>query len=79
MNQLHQVMLEIAYVQQLKNKKNYPQYFNSKALIIKILICISEFYKMLEFNFGMAIANCLGSSSNFSITNKHRMMGEHSR
>ena len=45
MNQLHQVMLEIAYVQQLKNKKNYPQYFNSKTLIIKILICISEFYK----------------------------------
>ncbi|MFW1735180.1 hypothetical protein ACG94V_09350 [Acinetobacter sp. ULE_I001] len=79
MNQLHQVMLEIAYVQQLKNKKNYPQYFNSKTLIIKILICISEFYKKLEFHFGMAIANCLGSSSNFSITNKHRMMGEHSR
>lgn len=79
MNQLHQVMLEIAYVQQLKNKQNYPQCCNFKTLIINRLICISEFYKKLEFHFGMTIANCLGSSSNFSITNKHRMMGEHSR
>lgn len=72
-------MLEIAYVQQLKNKKNYPQYYNFKILIINRLVYISEFYKKLEFNLGMAIANCLGSSSNFSITNKHRMMGEHLR
>ncbi|MCS4299342.1 MULTISPECIES: hypothetical protein [Acinetobacter] len=79
MNQFHQVMLEIAYIQQLKNKKNYPQYFNFKILIINRLLRISEFYKQLEFHLGMAIANCLGSSSNFSITNKHRMMGEHLR
>lgn len=79
MNQFHQVMLEIAYVQQLKNKKNYPQSFNFKILIINRLLYIYKFYKKLEFNLGMAIANCLGSSSNFSITNKHRMMGEHSR
>lgn len=79
MNQFHQVMLEIACVQQLKNKKNYPQYFNFKILIINKLLRISEFYKQLEFHLGMAIANCLGSSSNFSITNKHRMMGEHLR
>lgn len=79
MNQFHQVMLEIACIQQLKNKKNYPQYFNFKILIINRLLHISEFYKQLEFHLGMAIANCLGSSSNFSITNKHRMMGEHLR
>ncbi|MFW1944836.1 hypothetical protein ACG93R_15175 [Acinetobacter guillouiae] len=79
MNQFHQVMLEIAYVQQLKNKKNHPQSFNFKLLIINGLPNISEFYKQLEFHLGMAIANCLGSSSNFSITNKHHMMGEHSR
>lgn len=79
MNQFHQVMLEIAYVQQLKNKKNYPQSFTFNILIINRLTCISEFYKQLEFHLGMAIANCLGSSSNFSITNKHRMMGEHLR
>lgn len=79
MNQFHQVMLEIAYVQQLKNKKNYPQSFTSNILIINRLQRISEFYKHLEFHLGMAIANCLGSSSNFSITNKHHMMGEHSR
>jgi hypothetical protein len=79
MNQFHQVMLEIAYVQQLKNKKIYPQFFTSNILIINRLQRISEFYKQLEFHLGMAIANCLGSSSNFSITNKHHMMGEHSR
>ncbi|MCG7219006.1 hypothetical protein [Acinetobacter sp. AG3] len=79
MNQFHQVMLEIACIQQLQNKKNYPQYFNFKILIINRLLRISEFYKKLEFHLGMAIANCLGSSSNFSITNKHRMMGEHLR
>ena len=79
MNQLHQVMLEIAYVQQLKNKKNYPQYYNFNILIINRLMHIYEFYKKLVFNLGMAIANCLGSSSNFSITNKHHMMGEHLR
>lgn len=79
MNQFHQVMLEIACVQQLKNKKIYPQFFNFNILIINGSLCISEFYKKLEFHLGMAIANCLGSSSNFSITNKHRMMGEHSR
>lgn len=79
MNQFHQVMLEIAYVQQLKNKKIYPQSFTFNILIINRLTRISEFYKQLEFNLGMAIANCLGSSSNFSITNKHRMMGEHLR
>ena len=79
MNQLHQVMLEIAYIQQLKNKKNHPQFFNFKILIINRLLHIYEFYKKLEFHLGMAIANCLGSSSNFSITNKHHMMGEHSR
>lgn len=79
MNQFHQVMLEIAYVQQLKNKKIYPQSFTSNILIINRLPRISEFYKHLEFHLGMAIANCLGSSSNFSITNKHHMMGEHSR
>ncbi|MFW1813788.1 hypothetical protein ACG9XR_14735 [Acinetobacter guillouiae] len=79
MNQFHQVMLEIACVQQLKNKKNHPQFFNFKILIINRLLHIYEFYKQLEFHLGMAIANCLGSSSNFSITNKHRMMGEHLR
>ena len=79
MNQFHQVMLEIAYVQQLKNKKIYPQFFTSNILIINRLQHVSEFYKQLEFHLGMAIANCLGSSSNFSITNKHHMMGEHSR
>lgn len=79
MNQFHLVMLEIACVQQQKNKKIHPQFFNFKILIINGLLPISEFYKKLEFNLGMAIANCLGSSSNFSITNKHRMMGEHSR
>ena len=79
MNQFHQVMLEIACVQQLKNKKKHLQFFNFKILIINRLLHIYEFYKQLEFHLGMAIANCLGSSSNFSITNKHHMMGEHSR
>jgi hypothetical protein len=47
--------------------------------MINSLGCFNQNYKKLKNILGMAIAKCLGSSSNFSITNKHRMMGEHSR
>lgn len=47
--------------------------------IINKLDCFYQHYEKVKVILGMAIAKCLGSSSNFSITNKHRMMGEHSR
>lgn len=49
------------------------------VFMINSLCCLNQSCKNIKNIFGMAIAKCLGSSSNFSITNKHRMMGEHSR
>ena len=76
MNQLSLVLKEIDAIQQLINENRKSKF---KILNISKLSLIHQLTKRCFLIFGMAIAKCLGSSSNFSITNKHRMMGEHSR
>lgn len=76
MNQLTQVLKEIDAIQQRKREK--------QKIIIKFLNInkLSHIFRLGEKYFymlGIAIANCLENSSIFSITNKHRKMGEHSR
>ncbi len=79
MKHRHSVFNDLMIRTQLR-KRNFIQ---QKKLIILFMInslgCFNQNHKKLKNILGMAIAKCLGSSSNFSITNKHRMMGEHSR
>lgn len=79
MKHRHFVFNDLMIRKQLK-KRNFIQ--QKKLIIVFIINSLYYFnqnYKKLKNILGMAIAKCLGSSSNFSITNKHRMMGEHSR
>ncbi|AXQ23778.1 hypothetical protein BEN71_17640 [Acinetobacter wuhouensis] len=76
MNQLSLVLKEIDAIQQLNNENRKSKF---KTLNISKLSLSYQLTKRCFLIFGMAIAKCIGSSSIFSITNKHRMMGEHSR
>ena len=79
MNQLTQVLQEIEFIQASKNIKWHSDKFNYNILINNILRSFRVFGLKLFYFIGMAIAKCLGRSLIFSITNKHHMMGEHSR
>ena len=79
MDQLAQVLKEIDSIQYLKNLKVQNHQLNFNILNISGLSGFYGLVKKCFFIVGIAFAKCIGSSSNFSITNKHRMMGEHSR
>ena len=79
MNQLTQVLQEIEFIQASKNIKWHSDKFNFNILINKVLYCFKVSGLKFFYFVGMAIAKCLGRSLIFSITNKHHMMGEHSR
>ena len=76
MNQLSLVLKEIDAIQQLKNKDQKNKF---KTLSINLLGLKYRRLKVCFLMFGMAIAKSIRSLAVFSITNKHRKMGEHSR
>ena len=76
MNQLSLVLKEIDALQQLKNK---DRKYKFKSLNINLLGVYHRRIKTCFFMFGMAIAKWIGSLAIFSITNRHRKMGEHTR
>jgi hypothetical protein len=79
MKHCHLMCIEIT-MRTLQRTRNFSQqHYLLIMFFINGLIHIYRSYKSLKIILGMAIAKCLASSSNFSITNKHRMMGEHSR